>query len=171
MPYLLFSKKRQNLKVSSAANYMALYVVLLLKYTTGTSFVHKTSCLVMLSADNLCKLFGSRVGKTNWQHIRPDLDPNCLTLWWYIMKKFFLSNFSEENYVSPSPKLQFESANMLTALYCVTMIHQLPSIQRVTSTNCYIHLRIEMQIFSLHWMMQNIRLFNVCEARRASRRH
>ena len=22
-----------------------------------------------------------------------------------------------------------------------------------------------MQIFSLHWMMQNIRLFNVCEAR------
>ena len=33
------------------------------------------------------------------------------------------------------------------------------------------HLRVEMQIFSLHWMMQNIRLFNVCEARRASRRH
>ena len=33
------------------------------------------------------------------------------------------------------------------------------------------YLRIEMQIFSLHWMMQNIRLFNVCEARRASRRH
>ena len=32
-------------------------------------------------------------------------------------------------------------------------------------------LRIEMQIFSLHWMMQNIRLFNVCEARRASRRY
>ena len=22
-----------------------------------------------------------------------------------------------------------------------------------------------MQVFSLHWMMQNIRLFNVCEAR------
>ena len=34
-----------------------------------------------------------------------------------------------------------------------------------------LHLRIEIQIFSLHWMMQNIRLFNVCEARRASRRH
>ena len=32
-------------------------------------------------------------------------------------------------------------------------------------------LRIEMQIFSLHWMMQNIRLFNVCEAQRASWRH
>ena len=30
--------------------------------------------------------------------------------------------FSEENFV---PKLQFESVNMLTALYCVTMIHQL----------------------------------------------
>ena len=26
------------------------------------------------------------------------------------------------------------------------------------------HLRNEMQIFSLHWMMQNIRLFNVCGA-------
>ena len=32
-----------------------------------------------------------------------------------------------------------------------------------------IQLRIEMQIFSLHWLMQNIRLLNVCEARRASR--
>ena len=35
----------------------------------------------------------------------------------------------------------------------------------------FVYLRIEMQIFSLHWMMQNIRLFDVCEARRASRRH
>ena len=36
----------------------------------------------------------------------------------------------------------------------------------------YLHnLRIEMQILSLHRMMQNIRLFNVCEARRASRGH
>ena len=35
----------------------------------------------------------------------------------------------------------------------------------------FFYLRIEMQIFSLHRMMQNIRLFNVCEARRASRRH
>ena len=26
-------------------------------------------------------------------------------------------------------------------------------------------LRIEMNIFSLHWMMQNIRLLNVCESR------
>ena len=34
-----------------------------------------------------------------------------------------------------------------------------------------LYLRIEMQIFSLHWMMQNIRLFNVCEARRFSLRH
>ena len=32
-------------------------------------------------------------------------------------------------------------------------------------------LRIELQIFSLHWMMQNIRLFNVCEAQRATMRH
>ena len=31
--------------------------------------------------------------------------------------------------------------------------------------------RIEMQILSLHWMMQNIRLFYVCEARRASGRY
>ena len=26
------------------------------------------------------------------------------------------------------------------------------------------NLRIEMQVFSLNWMMQNIRLINVCEA-------
>ena len=39
------------------------------------------------------------------------------------------------------------------------------------TTKLILHLRIEMQIFSLHWMMQNIRLFNVSEARRASRRH
>ena len=32
-------------------------------------------------------------------------------------------------------------------------------------------LRIEMQILSVHWMMQNIRLFNVCEIPGASRRH
>ena len=41
----------------------------------------------------------------------------------------------------------------------------------VASFSCLCYLRIEMQIFSLNWMMQNIRLFNVCEARRASRRH
>ena len=41
----------------------------------------------------------------------------------------------------------------------------------IGTLQCRIYLRIEMQIFSLHWMMQNIRLFNVCEARRASWRH
>ena len=43
------------------------------------------------------------------------------------------------------------------------------------STHCYIYLYvfffIEMQIYSLHWMMQNIRPFNVYEARRVSQRH
>ena len=33
------------------------------------------------------------------------------------------------------------------------------------------HLWIEMQIFSLHYMMQNFRLLNVLEAKRASHRH
>ena len=33
--------------------------------------------LLMSSADNLCKQFGPR------QNVGPDLDSNCLTLWWY----------------------------------------------------------------------------------------
>ena len=37
------------------------------------------------SADNLSKQFGPRSGPTKWS----DLDPNCLTLWWYSWKIFF----------------------------------------------------------------------------------
>ena len=33
------------------------------------------------------------------------------------------------------------------------------------------YLRIEIHILNLHWMMKNISYFNVCEARRASRKH
>ena len=32
-------------------------------------------------------------------------------------------------------------------------------------------LRIELHMFSLHWMMNNINFFNVCEAWRASQKH
>ena len=35
----------------------------------------------------------------------------------------------------------------------------------------FIQLRIEIHILSLHWMMKNISYFNVCEARRPSRKH
>ena len=34
-------------------------------------------CVLVSSADNLCKQFGPRSGPTN---VGPDLDPNCLTL-------------------------------------------------------------------------------------------
>ena len=34
-----------------------------------------------------------------------------------------------------------------------------------------VNIRIVVQIFSLHWIMLNIQLFNVCEARRAFQRH
>ena len=44
-------------------------------------------------------------------------------------------------------------------------------LSQIFYESLYLYLRIEMQIFSLHWMVQNIRLFNVCEARRVSRRH
>ena len=37
----------------------------------------KSTCLLVSSADNLCKQFGPRSGQTN---VRPDLDPNCLAL-------------------------------------------------------------------------------------------
>ena len=41
----------------------------------------------MLSDENLCKQFGPRSGLTK-QNAGPDLDPNCLTLWWYSRKNF-----------------------------------------------------------------------------------
>ena len=42
--------------------------------------------LLMSSADNLCKQFGPDQA---WQNVGPDLDPNCLTLWWYSWKNYF----------------------------------------------------------------------------------
>ena len=42
-----------------------------------------------------------------------------------------MSPFSEENYV---PQLQCESVSMLTALYCVTMIHRLFQGRACTNT-------------------------------------
>ena len=44
-------------------------------------------------------------------------------------------------------------------------------VRRMKQMASEVYLRIEMQIFNLHWMMQNIRLFNVCEAGRASLIH
>ena len=45
--------------------------------------------------DNLCKQIGPRSGPTN---VRPDLDPNYLTLWWYywwyFLKKIILKKSS-----------------------------------------------------------------------------
>ena len=38
-------------------------------------------CLLVLSADNFCKKF--------WQEVGPDLDPYCLTIWWYSWKTLF----------------------------------------------------------------------------------
>ena len=44
------------------------------------------------SADNLCLLiiFANSLDPDQArQNVRPDLDPNCLTLWWYSWKIFF----------------------------------------------------------------------------------
>ena len=46
-----------------------------------------TLCLLVSSAENLCKQFGSGSGPTN---VGPDLDPNCLTL------MVFLKEISEK---------------------------------------------------------------------------
>ena len=42
-----------------------------------------TLCLLLSSADNLCKQLGTKSGKTKHQIWSHHLDPNCLTLWWY----------------------------------------------------------------------------------------
>ena len=39
----------------------------------------------MLSADDLCRQFGPRSGRPS---VKPDLDPNCLSLWWYSWENF-----------------------------------------------------------------------------------
>ena len=51
----------------------------------------------MSSDDNLHKQFGPRSGLIN---VGPDLDPNCLTLWWYswknFLKKFILKKSADD---------------------------------------------------------------------------
>ena len=41
--------------------------------------------MYLSSADNLCKQFGPKSGTTK-QNVRPDLHPNCMTLWWCTWK-------------------------------------------------------------------------------------
>ena len=69
---------------------------------------------------------------------------------WHDWKNWWLGRKESEQMKEICPFLQLP-------VHCHTLIR--------VFTPCFeIHLRIEMQIFSLHWMMQNIRLFNVCEA-------
>ena len=62
------------------------FTVVIMSYSSGShnplnSFLASHN---LSSADNLCKQFGPRSG----QNVGPDLDPNCLTLWWYSWKNF-----------------------------------------------------------------------------------
>ena len=41
---------------------------------------------LLSSVDNLYKHLGPK-------NVGPDLDPNCLTLWWYSWKIFFLKSY------------------------------------------------------------------------------
>ena len=52
--------------------------------------VHQTSnepftCHAVFSADNYCKQFGPSSGPATC----PDLDLNCLTVWWYSRERIF----------------------------------------------------------------------------------
>ena len=64
--------------------------------------------------------------------------------------------------------------NLYSALHLESRFAQAnkdPEVEVNPINNSRCHLRIEIHILSLHWMMKNISYFNVCEARRASRKH
>ena len=71
MPYLLFLKKRQNLKLSSAANCRWRF--------KGYLIVSQTSTLFLLAV--LKTIANSLDPDQDGQNVGPDLDPNYLTLW------------------------------------------------------------------------------------------
>ena len=79
-----------------------------------------TLCLLVSSADNLCKQFGPRSGR---QNVGPDLDQNCLTLWWYSWK-----NFSE--------KMILKKINRWLNTWIITLHANI----RVKSANCKVNL-------------------------------
>ena len=86
----------------------------------------------------------------------------CLTA--YVLQCFFIKS-DVKNRI-------YEGKIFTTSNYSPGIVKKKSSFYCVLQPRfTFFYLRIEMQIFSLHWMMQNIRLFNVCEARRASRRH
>ena len=67
----------------------------------------------------------------------------------------------------PTPSLQGEMNHfkrVTSGAKCKIVRHRWLIILKV-------NIRIVMQIFSLHWIMQNIQLFNVCKAQSAFRRH
>ena len=69
-------------------------------------------CWILPSADNLCKLFGSRSDRTIF--FQPDLDPNCLTFWGYSWKNFGEEAYTANAYHTSSTSMRLSS---LSALY------------------------------------------------------
>ena len=69
-----------------------------------------SSCGLLSSADNLCKQCGPRSGR---QNVGPDLDPNCLTLWWYSWK-IFLKKFIKKIHRWQKSTQNYPACNELT---------------------------------------------------------
>ena len=102
MPYLLFLYKRQNLKLSSAANYRWRFKGLLFICQCCLQIIFTNSLdpdraptKCQEQAATKCRAWSrSRLFDTLMvflkgqarQNVEPDLNPNCLTLWWYSWK-------------------------------------------------------------------------------------
>ena len=56
------------------------------------SLEHLILCLLVTTNDDFCHLLitfaNSLEPDQAWQNVGPDLDPNCLTSWWYSLNKF-----------------------------------------------------------------------------------
>ena len=90
-----------------------------------------TLCLLVSSTDNLCKQIGPRSGPTK---CRLDLDPNCLTLWWYSWKNFQKNWFWKNQVMTKKHKI-FPSINSFLFAWLDSLRPSQYFFSHVTVTN------------------------------------
>ena len=56
-----------------------------------------------------------------WQNVRPDLDPNCLTLWWYSWKNFLKNLFLKKISRRQKSMKYFPVGKELKTIYCLIL--------------------------------------------------
>ena len=87
--YILIETRKMDWSMSGLqAGHMNQEAVNLIGQACSIYFLQVATCCLLITFAN------SLDPDQDWQNVDPDLDPNCLTLWWYfwknISKKFFL---------------------------------------------------------------------------------